>query len=74
MVTVIAMKNAPYVIVYGVCDANIVSTRARFISSPSKEFQRLAVLSFGAVCIWLRVSEHKMGVEEGKIGNLMPDY
>ncbi|PSS36005.1 Inactive LRR receptor-like serine/threonine-protein kinase [Actinidia chinensis var. chinensis] len=32
------------------------------------------VLSFGAVCVWLRVSEHKMGVEEGKIGNLMPDY
>ncbi|XP_057500861.1 receptor-like protein 44 [Actinidia eriantha] len=32
------------------------------------------VLSVGAVCVWLRVSEHRMGVEEGKIGNLMPDY
>lgn len=32
------------------------------------------VLSFTAVCIWLRVSEHKTGSEEGKNSHLMPDY
>lgn len=32
------------------------------------------VLSFSAVCIWLRVSEQNMTVEEGKISQLMPDY
>ncbi|CAK9184122.1 unnamed protein product [Ilex paraguariensis] len=32
------------------------------------------VLSFTAVCIWLRVSEQKMTAEEGKISQLMPDY
>lgn len=32
------------------------------------------VLSFTAVCIWLRVSEQKLDAEEGKISQLMPDY
>ncbi|XAR51400.1 Non-specific serine/threonine protein kinase [Bertholletia excelsa] len=32
------------------------------------------VLSFTAVCIWLRVTEQKMANEEGKISQLMPDY
>ncbi|XP_057949531.1 receptor-like protein 44 [Malania oleifera] len=32
------------------------------------------VLSFTAVCIWLRVTEQKMVAEEGKISQLMPDY
>lgn len=33
------------------------------------------VLSFTAVCVWLRVTEHKMGSgDEGKISHLMPDY
>ncbi|KAL6961301.1 Receptor-like protein 44 [Sarracenia purpurea var. burkii] len=32
------------------------------------------VLSFTAVCLWLRVSEQKMAVEEGKITQLTPDY
>lgn len=32
------------------------------------------VLSFTAVCIWLRVTEQKMASEEGKISQLMPDY
>jgi len=33
------------------------------------------VLSFSAVCVWLRVSEKKMGSsDEGKITQLMPDY
>ncbi|KAA8522572.1 hypothetical protein F0562_013067 [Nyssa sinensis] len=33
------------------------------------------VLSFTAVCIWLRVSEQKtMAAEEGKISQFMPDY
>ncbi|KAK9285761.1 hypothetical protein L1049_024961 [Liquidambar formosana] len=32
------------------------------------------VLSFTAVCIWLRVTEQKMAAEEGKISQLMPDY
>nr|CAN71940.1 hypothetical protein VITISV_038911 [Vitis vinifera] len=32
------------------------------------------VLSFTAVCIWLRVTEEKMASEEGKISQLMPDY
>ncbi|PHT56851.1 hypothetical protein CQW23_05337 [Capsicum baccatum] len=32
------------------------------------------VLSFTAVCIWLRVSERKLDAEEGKISQLMPDY
>ncbi|XP_042497933.1 receptor-like protein 44 [Macadamia integrifolia] len=32
------------------------------------------VLSFTAVCIWLRVTEQGMAAEEGKISQLMPDY
>ncbi|KAL7166058.1 hypothetical protein ACSBR2_036848 [Camellia fascicularis] len=32
------------------------------------------VLCFSVVCIWLRVSEQNMTVEEGKISQLMPDY
>ncbi|XP_052196155.1 receptor-like protein 44 [Diospyros lotus] len=32
------------------------------------------VLSFTAVCIWLRVTEQKMAAEEGKISQLMPEY
>ncbi|KAG9440655.1 hypothetical protein H6P81_020820 [Aristolochia fimbriata] len=32
------------------------------------------VLSFTAVCIWLRVTEQGMTGEEGKIAQLMPDY
>ncbi|KAJ8645373.1 hypothetical protein MRB53_007121 [Persea americana] len=32
------------------------------------------VLSFTAVCIWLRVTEERMANEEGKISQLMPDY
>lgn len=32
------------------------------------------VLSFTGVCIWLRVTERKMAMEEGKISQLMPDY
>lgn len=32
------------------------------------------VLSFTGVCIWLKVTEHKMALEEGKINHLMPDY
>lgn len=32
------------------------------------------VLSFTAVCIWLRVAEEKMAAEEGKITQLMPEY
>ncbi|KAM7252030.1 hypothetical protein ACFE04_023913 [Oxalis oulophora] len=34
------------------------------------------VLSFAGVCFWLKITEHKMAVEEGKINNptYMPDY
>ncbi|XP_077233479.1 receptor-like protein 44 [Tasmannia lanceolata] len=32
------------------------------------------VLSFTAVCVWLRVTEQGMAGEEGKITQLMPDY
>ncbi|PIN13037.1 Non-specific serine/threonine protein kinase [Handroanthus impetiginosus] len=32
------------------------------------------VLSFTAVCIWLRVTEKKLANDEGKISQLMPDY
>ncbi|CAI9111231.1 OLC1v1011405C1 [Oldenlandia corymbosa var. corymbosa] len=32
------------------------------------------VLSFTAVCVWLKISEHKMTAEEGKERQLMPDY
>ncbi|KAE9449570.1 hypothetical protein RHGRI_029115 [Rhododendron griersonianum] len=32
------------------------------------------VLSFSAVCVWLRVSERKLASDEGKITQLMPDY
>ncbi|KAL0424102.1 UNVERIFIED_CONTAM: Receptor-like protein 44 [Sesamum radiatum] len=32
------------------------------------------VLSFSAVCIWLRITEQKLENEEGKISQLMPDY
>uniref|UniRef100_A0A5B7ATG5 Inactive LRR receptor-like serine/threonine-protein kinase BIR2 n=1 Tax=Davidia involucrata TaxID=16924 RepID=A0A5B7ATG5_DAVIN len=32
------------------------------------------VLSFTAVCMWLRVTDQKMANEEGKISHLMPDY
>lgn len=33
------------------------------------------VISFTGVCIWLKVTEHKMALDqEGKISQLMPDY
>ena len=32
------------------------------------------VLSFTAVCVWLKISEQKMAAEEGKISQLMSDY
>ncbi|XP_050204462.1 receptor-like protein 44 [Mercurialis annua] len=33
------------------------------------------VLSFTGVCIWLKITEQKMGLEqEGKVSQLMPDY
>lgn len=33
------------------------------------------IISFTAVCIWLRVTENKNAAEqEGKISHLMPDY
>lgn len=32
------------------------------------------VLSFTGVCIWLKFTEQKMALEEGKISQLMPDY
>ncbi|KAL5707137.1 Receptor-like protein 57 [Ranunculus cassubicifolius] len=32
------------------------------------------VLSFTAVCVWLRVTEQGLSAEEGKISQLMPDY
>ncbi|GAB4846852.1 Receptor-like protein 57 [Ancistrocladus abbreviatus] len=32
------------------------------------------VVSFTAVCIWLKITEQKMANEEGKITQLMPDY
>lgn len=32
------------------------------------------VLSFTAVCIWLRATEQKLAMEEGKISQLMPEY
>ncbi|OIV92833.1 hypothetical protein TanjilG_00967 [Lupinus angustifolius] len=32
------------------------------------------VLSFTGVCIWLKVTERKMALEEGKVSNHMPDY
>ncbi|XP_068342892.1 receptor-like protein 44 [Pyrus communis] len=32
------------------------------------------VLSFTGVCIWLKITERKMVLEEGKISHLMPDY
>ncbi|KAJ4846311.1 Receptor-like protein 44 [Turnera subulata] len=32
------------------------------------------VLSFTGVCIWLKVTEQKMALDEGKISQLMPDY
>lgn len=32
------------------------------------------VLSFTGVCIWLKITERKMALEEGKITQLMPDY
>lgn len=32
------------------------------------------VLSFTGVCIWLKITERKMALEEGKISQLMPDY
>ncbi|KAL5556168.1 hypothetical protein UlMin_038985 [Ulmus minor] len=32
------------------------------------------VLSFTGVCIWLKITERKMVLEEGKISQLMPDY
>ncbi|XP_028772793.1 receptor-like protein 44 [Neltuma alba] len=32
------------------------------------------VLSFTGVCIWLKVTERKMALDEGKISQLMPDY
>lgn len=32
------------------------------------------ILSFTAVCLWLRVTEQRNAAEEGKISQLMPDY
>ncbi|WVZ10801.1 hypothetical protein V8G54_015331 [Vigna mungo] len=32
------------------------------------------VLSFTGVCVWLKITERKMALEEGKISHLMPDY
>jgi hypothetical protein len=32
------------------------------------------VLSFTGVCIWLKATEQKMALEDGKISQLMPDY
>ncbi|KAJ1381761.1 Leucine-rich repeat [Sesbania bispinosa] len=32
------------------------------------------VLSFTGVCIWLKITDRKMALEEGKINHLMPDY
>lgn len=32
------------------------------------------VLSFTGVCIWLKITEQKMALDEGKISQLMPDY
>lgn len=32
------------------------------------------VLSFTGVCIWLKITERRMTLEEGKINHLMPDY
>lgn len=32
------------------------------------------VLSFTAVCIWLKVTEQRMAMEESKMGQYMPDY
>lgn len=32
------------------------------------------VLSFTAVCIWLKITDRKMAIEEGKVSHLMPDY
>ncbi|PSR87908.1 Inactive LRR receptor-like serine/threonine-protein kinase [Actinidia chinensis var. chinensis] len=32
------------------------------------------MVSFTAVCVWLRVSERKLANDEGKISQLMPDY
>ncbi|KAB5547485.1 hypothetical protein DKX38_010891 [Salix brachista] len=32
------------------------------------------VLSFTGVCIWLKVTEQKTALEDGKISQLMPDY
>ncbi|OAY35638.1 receptor-like protein 44 [Manihot esculenta] len=32
------------------------------------------VLSFTGVCIWLKITEQKMALEEGKNSQLMPDY
>lgn len=32
------------------------------------------ILSFTAVCIWLRVTEQRLAAEEGKISQLVPEY
>ncbi|EPS74269.1 hypothetical protein M569_00488 [Genlisea aurea] len=32
------------------------------------------ILSFTAVCIWLKISEQKQDEEESKVGQLMPEY
>ncbi|KAL9158333.1 hypothetical protein ABFS82_08G061200 [Erythranthe guttata] len=32
------------------------------------------VISFAAVCVWLRLTEQKLDDDEGKISQLMPDY
>ncbi|KAL8476871.1 hypothetical protein ACS0TY_029246 [Phlomoides rotata] len=32
------------------------------------------ILSFTAVCIWLKITEQKLANDEGKISQLMPDY
>ncbi|OWM82079.1 receptor-like protein 44 [Punica granatum] len=32
------------------------------------------ILSFTGVCIWLKITDRKIALEEGKISQLMPDY
>ena len=32
------------------------------------------IVSFTAVCIWLRVTEQRLAAEEGKISQLVPEY
>lgn len=32
------------------------------------------IVSFTAVCVWLRVTEQRLAAEEGKISQLVPEY